>query len=236
MFRPITILFAALVFFVATNSVVAQTNFWQPMGLDSHFVDALAINDSGDIFAGTGGGGVFRSADHGNNWVHVNTGLTNLYSFALKINSLGHIFAGNSPFYPVGDTVFVYRSTNNGDNWTAININIGLPGYNVVAIGIDCEGQGVVRSTDNGESWDTTGLTGGYTAALAINSSGHIFAARLLSGLSGIYRSTDGGTTWDSINTGLADRRVQSFAINSTGYIFAGTRGAFTAVLSQQHR
>ena len=38
-------------------------------GLDYPFIISLAINSSGDIFAGTfEGGGVYRSTDNGENW------------------------------------------------------------------------------------------------------------------------------------------------------------------------
>ena len=69
------------------------------------FIISLAINSSGDIFAGTfEGGGVYRSTDNGENWTLVNNGLTNTYVYALAINAGGEIFAGtwgkrNFPFH-----------------------------------------------------------------------------------------------------------------------------------------
>ena len=61
---------------------------------------ALAINNSGDIFAGTlfGGaaGGVFRSSDNGDSWSQINTGLTNTSVSALAVNSSDDIFAGTN--------------------------------------------------------------------------------------------------------------------------------------------
>ena len=74
-------------------------------------VDPLAINSSGHIFAGTQDG-VLISTDNGDNWS--STGLSAHGIVSLVINSSDHIFAGNY----FGD---VYRSTDNGANWTAVN-------------------------------------------------------------------------------------------------------------------
>jgi photosystem II stability/assembly factor-like uncharacterized protein len=78
-------------------------------------VFSLAINSSGHIFAGTSGGGVFRSTDNGDNWVQINQGIAGqgLYIYSLAINSSGYIFAGTA------DGVF--QSTVNGANWVQIN-------------------------------------------------------------------------------------------------------------------
>ncbi len=54
-------------------------------GLD---VYALAINPAtpATLYAGTDGGGVFKSTDSGGTWTAANTGLTNLTVYALAIN------------------------------------------------------------------------------------------------------------------------------------------------------
>jgi hypothetical protein len=58
--------------------------------------------------------------------------------------------------------------------------------------------------------------------ALAINSSGSIFAGTLDSG---IYRSMDNGANWMQINNGLINMGVVSLTIDSNGIVFAGTVG-----------
>ena len=83
-----------------------DTSFWQQTGLTNTIVFALAINSSGDIFAGTRGDGVFRSTNNGDSWSAINTGVTNTVVFALAINSSGDIFAGTGGgvFRHVGST------------------------------------------------------------------------------------------------------------------------------------
>lgn len=62
-------------------------DFWQQTnGPYGGLVGSFAINSSGHIFAGTYTGGVFRSTDNGDNWMPINTGLTNIYIWSLAIN------------------------------------------------------------------------------------------------------------------------------------------------------
>jgi photosystem II stability/assembly factor-like uncharacterized protein len=81
-------------------------------GLTTLDTRALAFKGS-YLFAGTGGGGVFRSTDHGANWTPVNNGLgkQDVLSFAVKDDNL---FAGT---WENG----VFLSTDNGANWTGVS-------------------------------------------------------------------------------------------------------------------
>ena len=115
-------------------------------GLTELQVLSLAINSSGDIFAGTSGGGVFRSIDNGANWVQINSGITGqgLYVYSLATNLNGNIIAGTD------DGVF--RSTNNGGSW--VQMNQGLTNQYVFSLAINPNGNifagtegGIFRST-----------------------------------------------------------------------------------------
>src|SRR5438876_10121863 len=95
-------------------------------------VKCLAI-DSGTpttIYAGTTGGGVFRSTDGGVTWSAVNTGLSNLDVRALAIDPLTPttLYAGTS-----GGGVF--KSNDMGGTWKVLNA--GLPDLVVNAVAID---------------------------------------------------------------------------------------------------
>src|SRR5438046_8385482 len=91
---------------------ITDDNFWAstggPQGGD---VATLVTNANGFVFAGTQGGGVFRSSDNGATWTPVNTGLTSTDIHALATNSAGDLFAGT-----FGGA---FRSTDNGDTWTS---------------------------------------------------------------------------------------------------------------------
>jgi photosystem II stability/assembly factor-like uncharacterized protein len=136
-------------------------------------------------------------------------------------SSNGHIFAGIC-------RGGIFRSTDNGDIWTAVNT--GLTNLYVGSLAINPATRdifagtydgGVFRSTNNGDSWTAvnTGLTNLYVGPLAINSSGHIFAGTIYGG---VFRSTNNGDNWTA--AGLMNLGVGSLAINAaTGDIFAGT-------------
>jgi photosystem II stability/assembly factor-like uncharacterized protein len=162
----------------------------------------------------------------------VNNGLGCGTLASLAINPGGDVFAGTTG---CGDGV--YRSTDNGDNWTLANT--GLTSTDVVALAIHSanghifagtysqmgEGGGMFRSTDNGDTW--TEQNSGFTAydvnAVAINSAGYIFAGAA----GGVFRSTNDGGSWTNISAGVIPPggNVWALAIDSGGYAFAGTAG-----------
>ena len=190
-------------------------------------MSSLAINSSGDIFAGAdfidGAGGVFRSTDNGENWVEINQGVITTDVRALAINSNGDIFAGT--YFGGG----VFRSTDNGESWTAVDN--GLTCTNIWSLAINPDGDifagtagcgtGVFRSTDNGDHWTlvNNGLTSTDIAALAINEKGYIFAGTISQfGVGGgIFRSIDNGDTWTEQNNGFTAFDVNALAINLPG-------------------
>ena len=149
----------------------------------------------------------------------------------LFAKSNGYLFAGT---YGLG----LFRSTDGGQSWE--QANNGLSARYVRTLAINSGGDifagadfvngagGVFRSTDNGQSWvDVTGEITLDVRALAIDSSGHIFAGTYPA--TGVFRSTDNGATWEPVNDGLACGNIWSLAINAAGHIFAGTAGAGTA-------
>ena len=158
-----------------------------------------------------------------NSWERTNA-LDSIKIYSLAINSNGDIFAGT-------DSSGLFRSTDNGDSWTNLGFMNDWIHGNGIAIKSDTifvvtdnhyAGGGVMRSTDNGNSWDTLGLNFNAEIAIAINSSGHIFAG---TAAQGVYRSTDNGQNFDQINVGLNDTSMSpvSFTINPSGHIFVGT-------------
>jgi len=214
------VIFAVALSLVSASVVDAQ-NFWEPTGLANLSVDALAINENGQIFAGMGSGGIFRSTNNGNSWTQVFGSQNKGWVKTLSINANGHIFAGL--FYG-----YVFRSTNNGDSWTEV---LSVPEVNVYCLSINSSGHvfvgtddggGVYRSTDDGDSWTqiATGLTDRSVESLAINANGHIFAGVFGRG---VYRSTNNGDSWALVN-GDPNDDINSIVIDPSGHIFVGTR------------
>ena len=83
--KTLIVILCCTFFVLLTKTSFTQNNFWIKCtgDLDEYTVSELAINSNDDIFAGTHGGGIFRSTDNGYTWAVINNG--SLYS---KVSSL----------------------------------------------------------------------------------------------------------------------------------------------------
>lgn len=172
--------------------------------------------------------GVFVSTNQGDSWNVAGLSGTDVRSIAAINNTL---FAGTNG-------AGIYKSTDWGANWVAVNNGLGSStnfraieskGNTLFAAGPT--GTGVYRSTDLGSNW--TLLAGGLAA-----SSYRGFASKndlLVAGSfgAGVFYSKDDGNTWTAINTGLTDLTIFDIELNDK-YIIAATntQGIFRYALS----
>ena len=121
----------------------------------------------------------------------------------------------------------VYRSTDDGANWT--QINSGLTNTSVKALAFagsslfaGTSTGGIFRSTDNGSNWVevNNGLSVLFINTLAVSGSNIFAGARLSVTGGGVFLSTNNGDNWTYV--GLTDYEVYSLAISGNN-IFAGT-------------
>ena len=206
------------------RSSFSQSDFWQQTnGPTGGTVYSLAVNSSGDIFAGTQGSGIFRSTDNGENWIQL--GLAEEWIQTMTCLPNGDILAGGSHG--------VYRSQNNGLTWEQIlfidttvrALAFNAKGYIFAGSNVNDfpsnDGR-LFRSTDNGATWirTETGLRGhGVSSILCYN--GEILAGTFTETVgAGVYRSTNDGDSWQQ--TSLTNTILNSL-INAAGVIFAGT-------------
>jgi len=133
--KPQKVLLISLLLLLSASQagiVSAGTNVWTSNGPEGGTIHALAIDPvtPATLYAGTSGGGVFKSTNGGGNWSAANTGLTNTDVLALAIDPAtpATLYAGI-----LGGGVF--KSTNGGGNWSAVNT--GLTNAFVRALAID---------------------------------------------------------------------------------------------------
>ena len=142
--------------------------------------------------------------------------------FGDTVNTLGINASGT---ICLGTNHGVFRSTDNGTNWSNVDSNLSAYrfafnsiGDIVFAVGYIGVYGSVFRSTDDGANW-TKIYDHEPISAIAINDSGHIFIGWGNEVGGGVVRSTDNGANW--INTGL-EANSNAIAINASGTIFSG--------------
>ncbi len=183
-------------------------------------IGPIAINSSGDLFAGTFNNGAFRSTDDGVNWTAINTGLDiNGYGIlAFAFNSSGDIITTNGSK--------VYLSTDNGDNWQDLNAPTSFS-YQGVVVGsndkiIAAQTDKIFRSTDGGGSWNQLTNWPGRIPSIQclLSFNGIIYSG--ISGL-GVYNSSDDGDNWNLGVDGMTNTHVNEIADGPNGELYAGT-------------
>jgi photosystem II stability/assembly factor-like uncharacterized protein len=188
-------------------------------------IGVLAIHPSdGDtLYAGTTGGGVWRTGNGGTTWTalmseELSLAIGGLAVAASDPNVLyaatGEWTAGiGTPVDPVTKGVGVYRTANAGADW---DLCAPIPSDMCSAVAVDPTyasrvfvggSTGLHRSTDGGLSWDiplghTYGVFDGEISDVVIDPND---VDRLYIGVhrDGVYRSTDGGNTWVRLQNGI---------------------------------
>ena len=205
---------------VVKSPVVSASWSTVNTGIFNRAVNAFAQTD-GNVFAGTEGSGVFRTADAGANWTQVNTGLNAAFILSLFVKDT-LLFAGLD-----GGGVFV--SSNNGATWTAANTGLTeLFPFGVNAFATDgttlyagTNGRGVYRSTDNGANWTSFNDAGfnNTTVKDLLLSNNKLFAA---TGDTGLYNSPLTSPVWTPVN--VSNFTVEATALFKTAAnLFLGT-------------
>lgn len=181
----------------------------------------IVINPQGHIFLCAFGCHILRSTDHGLNWVDLQG--PDAYTQALTIDRNDNLFCGTF--------LRIYKSTNNGNNWT----NIGE--YETYSIAVDSAGnifagtwEGIYKSTNNGTTWQNIGPINNLISRIVID-----YRNRLIALSSEIenaaYMSTNGGLTWSNISYGLASAPC-AYVVDSNHYVYCGTVGRSVFVRS----
>jgi ligand-binding sensor domain-containing protein len=191
------------------NSAYGQ---WTKMsGPEAGSIRATVVYN-GIIFAGTDGGGIFRSLNNGATWTGCGMAGQDFYAFAVRRDSL---FAG-----AYGDGV--YLSTDSGTSWKAINSGMSYLFIDALASNnaalFAATYQGIYRLANGDTAWTPVNAALKYGKTL-LTSGDTIFVG---SSDSGVTVSFDNGTSWAQSNSGMAGHRVYALAKNGAD-VYAGT-------------
>ncbi len=160
--------------------------------------------------------------------------VTPLAISADSANATTYLFVGSNK---------VFKSTNNGTNWSStsssaltssgsLSVIEAVPDSTRMMVYAGSANGGIYRSNDvsvASPSWSTvTGnYPGGNVTDIAADRANplRVFVTRGAFGASKLYRSTTGGTTWSAVGAGLPDVPANSVVIDSddANRIFVGT-------------
>lgn len=212
-----------LLLFAFNVAALGQEKQWyQTNGPTGGSVHSLAMDSSGNLFAGIWNGGMFRSSDNGLTWNFSWKGVKRSTINSIQISRDGLLYAASFSFG-------FFRSTDSGRSWNSNNT--GLEDTVIRCMTLSPKGnifvgtnfKGIFRSTNNGINWSLVNNNLPQNSIFAIHATRkNLIFAGLLNG--GIFRSSDDGETWIEVNQGITDKQI--IALTSTEKkIFAGTSG-----------
>ncbi|MBK6912650.1 MAG: T9SS type A sorting domain-containing protein [Ignavibacteriales bacterium] len=183
------------------------------------WIEALVINTSQRIICVTGINGVFYSDDNGESFI--SSGLSGVELNSIVKNPFDYLFVSSN-----GSGV--YKSTDNGLNWT--EVNSGLNDLFVNTLWSDnnnnlfagLKNGRVYLSINNGTIWQpiTTAYSLSEVNSILSDLSQNVFAG---TNLNGIFCASEGSYKWNQCNEGLKSSEVINLlAIDST-QVFAAT-------------
>lgn len=181
------------------------------------------------MYAGAGGGGVWKSYNSGSNWIPLTDNVIPdlaVQSIAMDPVDTNTLYVGTgNAFNSVRDLdgSGVYKTTDGGATWarvgaTALKGNIAKVFVHpkqtniVFASGFD-DTRGIFRSTDRGATWTKTynpssGLVWDIVPGLTINNDVTMYMVHggtngTGNAAYGIYKSVNNGTSWSKLTSGL---------------------------------
>ncbi len=207
----------------AGDGVYSSTNYgtsWNKISsqIGNQYIDAVTIFN-GKIYAGGGTKSIYISSNNGVNWTTSN----------LPTTDAGYITdfqdAGSTIYVSVWDSLGLYKSTNEGLNWTPVAftslVNYPALGYKLYSssygIYFGAGLYGLFFSSNAGLNWvnldDMVHIQGGNAHAIK--------GQNIFSGYTNVYLSPDNGVNWTEVSTGLSvNSFIQNFGMSQT-HIYA---------------
>jgi photosystem II stability/assembly factor-like uncharacterized protein len=194
-------------------------NRWTGSGPEDPSITSL-ITDPADpriVYAGTEGGGVFRSTTGGEpHWEPASADLSDPVVTALAIDPASVLYAGTF-------TGRLFRSVNRGQSWSEVE----KPSSGAVSqVAIDSQRgriyigteTGLFMSEDEGRSWRSIPELAQEILSVAVSPDGAVYVTRRYD--HGLSVSTDGGESWHLISSSFA-RVLAADPLSSTIYAAA---------------
>ncbi|MBC7921485.1 MAG: T9SS type A sorting domain-containing protein [Ferruginibacter sp.] len=206
-------------------------------------------------FAGSVGGGVWKTTDAGANWVNKTPNLPNLATTVLAMapSDSKVIYAGTGEGFYNADAVNgdgIFKSGDGGETWQQLSATAGKIEFkNINRIIVDptdanvllaCSNTGflnnnaaipftswILKSVDGGSSWSVVLALRNRIQQLLLSSPGDFTVQYAAVNGVGVYKSTDAGQNWTLSNQGMYPSGRVEIAVAPTNpsQLYAGTEG-----------
>ncbi|MDW3652694.1 MAG: T9SS type A sorting domain-containing protein [Bacteroidia bacterium] len=195
-------------------------------------------------------GGIWKSSNAGQNWIHITPDLPNLqFSTMAQSNANPNIIYAGTGERGLGgangDGDGIFKSSDRGNSWTQLSVGAEDPFFQNITrlivsptdadlvlasggtefFGSTPAGQnsGIFRSTDGGQSWTRT-FSDAFTISQIIAAPSDFNRQYLSIVGRGVFRSDDGGESWQEINNGMpnsVNRLELAVGRNNPDWVFA---------------
>lgn len=183
-----------------------RTRSWSP-GLGRIVSIAVEPSQQRIIYAGSPGGGIWKSVNAGQSWQPLGDRMPNMsiWSIAIDPNNANTVFLGNS----AGQ---IMKSTNGGSSWSEIARVSGTPrrilihpNSNVIFIGTT---RALYRSTNGGSSFSVVLNAKSEDVEFKPGNTNVVYACG-----NSFYKSTNGGASFSRITSGIASSERLKMAV-----------------------
>lgn len=183
-----------------TNKTNSLT--WETKGPDNYGGRTRALlidkDNSSHLYAGSVGGGIFKSINGGATWNHIGDPTHNQSIVSMTQTPNGDIYVGTGE---------LFQGYGGGGASSSPQFM----------------GKGVLKSTDRGNTWTELSTTLGWSSVPRIEADPTDLSGKTVYAATntGFKKSTDGGLTW----IGLLGGNIWDFAISVTGKLFVNRNG-----------
>ncbi|WP_299709988.1 discoidin domain-containing protein [uncultured Tenacibaculum sp.] len=183
-----------------------RTRSWSP-GLGRIVSIAVEPNQQSIIYAGSPGGGIWKTTNRGSSWTPLGDNMTNMsiWSIAIDPTNSNTVYLGNS----AGQ---IMRSTNGGSSWSQIYRVSGTPrrilihpNGSTIFIGTS---RALYRSTNKGASFSSVLNANSEDVEFKPGNTNVVYACG-----SSFYKSTNGGASFSRITSGLSRTERMKMAV-----------------------
>lgn len=201
-------------------------------------------------FAGSVGGGIWKTTDAGATWKDMTPDFPNLATstLAMSKSDMNTIYAGTGEGFGNLDAISgagIFKSTDGGDTWAQIpstanaatfgDVNrmvVSPTDVNVLVVAFNTNEDGIStvrRSTDGGTTWTIAYQNQNRIQDLRVDPNNFNIQYVGINGI-GVAKSTDGGVTWALSNNGMSPGGRVEIAVSpvNTNRLYASAQGGLS--------